>query len=278
MDAETRDKRLLEDELRHAIHNEELVLYYQPIVSAADATPTGFEALIRWNHPVRGLVQPAEFIPVAEQSNLIVDIGDWTIVQACLTAAGWPEHLKVAVNLSAKHFRRSDIAVVVKRALAISGLAARRLEIEITEGLLLENTAEVIDKLHEIRALGVTIAMDDFGTGYSSLSHLLKFPFDKVKIDRSFVDASADDEVARDFLKAIASLGKTLRIEITAEGVETRAQAEFLAEIACHQLQGFFFSQPLDHVALAGYLLTHVAPQAPAVKAEAELRLAALAG
>ncbi len=278
MDAEARDRRQLEVELRDAMHKDELVLYYQPQVSADDATPTGFEALIRWNHPVRGLVMPAEFIPVAEHSNLIVDIGDWTIMQACLTAAGWPEHLTVAVNLSAKHFRRSDIATVVKRALALSGLAAQRLEIEITEGLLLENPDEVIEKLTEIRSLGVTIAMDDFGTGYSSLSHLLKFPFDKIKIDRSFISASGDDEVARDTLKAIAALGKILKLKITAEGVETRAQAEFLAEIACHQLQGFFFSEPLDHVALADYLLTHVAPQAPALKAEAEARLTALAG
>jgi diguanylate cyclase (GGDEF)-like protein/PAS domain S-box-containing protein len=278
MDSEARDRRLLEAELRDAIHKEELVLYYQPQVSADNATPTGFEALIRWNHPVRGLVLPAEFIPIAEQSNLIVDIGDWTIMQACLTAAGWPEHLTVAVNLSAKHFRRSDISVVVERALAISGLAAERLEIEITEGLLMESPGEVIDKLGEIRALGVAIAMDDFGTGYSSLSYLLKFPFDKIKIDRSFVHASGDDEVARDMLNAIASLGKTLKLTITAEGVETREQADFLAEIACQQLQGFYFSEPLDHVALADYLLTHVTPQAPSLKAEAELRLAALTG
>ena len=278
MDAEARDRRQLEAELQDAVHKDELVLYYQPQVSADDATPTGFEALIRWNHPVRGLVPPAEFIPIAEQSNLIVDIGDWTIVQACLAAADWPDHLTVAVNLSARHFRRSDISVVVKHALAVSGLAAERLEIEITEGLLMENLAEVIDKLGELRSLGVTIAMDDFGTGYSSLSYLLKFPFDKIKIDRSFVNASGDDEVARDFLKAIASLGKTLRLKITAEGVETRAQAEFLAGIACHQLQGFFFSRPLDRVALADYLLTHVAPRAPVLKAEAEARLTALAG
>ena len=278
MDSEARERRLLEVELRDAIHNNELVLYYQPLVSAADARPTGFEALIRWNHPIRGLVAPAEFIPIAEQSNLIVDIGDWTIVQACMAAANWPEHLTVAVNLSAKHFRRSDISMVVKRALAVSGLAAPRLEIEITEGLLMENPDEVVEKLAEIRALGVTIAMDDFGTGYSSLSYLLKFPFDKIKIDRSFVDASSDDEVARDILKAIASLGKTLKLKITAEGVETRAQAEFLAEIACHQLQGFYFSRPLDHIDLPHYLLTHVLPRAPALKAEAEAKLSARAG
>jgi diguanylate cyclase (GGDEF)-like protein/PAS domain S-box-containing protein len=278
MDAEARAWRALDVELRNAIHNNELVLYYQPLVSADGARPTGFEALIRWNHPIRGLVAPAQFIPIAEQSNLIVDVGDWTIEQACIAAASWPDHLTVAVNLSARHFRRSDIAMVVERALAVSGLAAPRLEIEITEGLLLENPDEVVEKLGEIRALGVTIAMDDFGTGHSSLSHLLKFPFDRIKIDRSFVAASSEDEVARDMLKAIAALGKTLKLKITAEGVETKAQADFLSEIACHELQGFYFARPLDHIDLPHYLLTHVAPQAPALKAEVEARLTALAG
>jgi diguanylate cyclase (GGDEF)-like protein len=278
MDSDARERRLLEVELRDAIGNDELVLYYQPLVSASDQRPTGFEALIRWNHPIRGLVPPAEFIPIAEQSNLIVDIGDWTIMQACMAAAAWPEDLTVAVNLSAKHFRRSDISAVVKRALAISGLAAPRLEIEITEGLLMEHPEEVVEKLSEIRALGVTIAMDDFGTGYSSLSYLLKFPFDKIKIDRSFIDASSDDEVARDILKTIASLGKTLKLTITAEGVETREQAEFLSGIACHQLQGFYFARPLDHIDLPHYLLTHVVPRAPTLKAEIEAKLTALNG
>lgn len=276
MDSEARERRLLEVELRDAIGNNELVLYYQPLVSASDQRPTGFEALIRWNHPIRGLVPPAEFIPIAEQSNLIVDIGDWSIMQACMAAATWPEDLAVAVNLSAKHFRRSDISAVVQRALAISGLAAPRLEIEITEGLLMENPDEVVEKLGEIRALGVTIAMDDFGTGYSSLSYLLKFPFDKIKIDRSFIDASSEDEVARDILKTIASLGKTLKLTITAEGVETREQAEFLSDIACHQLQGFYFARPLDHIDLPHYLLTHVVPRAPVLKAEVEARLQGL--
>ena len=278
MDSEARERRLLEVELRDAIGNNELVLYYQPLVSASDQRPTGFEALIRWNHPIRGLVPPAEFIPIAEQSNLIVDIGDWSIMQACMAAATWPEDLTVAVNLSAKHFRRSDISAVVQRALAISGLAAHRLEIEITEGLLMENPDEVVEKLGEIRALGVTIAMDDFGTGYSSLSYLLKFPFDKIKIDRSFIDASSEDEVARDILKTIASLGKTLKLTITAEGVETREQAEFLSDIACHQLQGFYFARPLDHIDLPHYLLTHVVPRAPVLKAEAEAKLQGLGG
>ncbi|WP_375452482.1 putative bifunctional diguanylate cyclase/phosphodiesterase [uncultured Devosia sp.] len=258
MDNEVRNRRLLEAELRDAIRNQELLLYYQPLVSASDGQPTGFEALIRWNHPDRGLVQPADFIPIAEQSNLIVDIGDWAIEQACLAAATWPEQLTVAVNLSAKHFRRSDICTVVKKALALSGIAPQRLEIEITEGLLMEYPDEVIEKLAQLRTLGVTIAMDDFGTGYSSLSYLMKFPFDKIKIDRSFVDASSSDAVARDILKAIASLGKTLKLKITAEGVETKEQAEFLRDIACHQLQGFYFSRPLDPIDMPYYLLTVV--------------------
>ncbi len=274
MDSEARERRLLEAELRDAIGKQELVLYYQPLVSALDGQPTGFEALIRWNHPVRGLVQPAEFIPLAEQSNVIVDIGDWSIEQACMAAATWPDYLTVAVNLSAKHFRRSDISLVVKKALSMSGIAPQRLEIEITEGLLMESLDEVTQKLAEIRALGVTIAMDDFGTGYSSLSYLLKFPFDKIKIDRSFVEASSTDAVARDILKAIASLGKTLKLKITAEGVETKEQADFLSGIACHQLQGFYFARPLDAIDMPHYLLTSVPTRAGQVKAEAEVALA----
>jgi diguanylate cyclase (GGDEF)-like protein/PAS domain S-box-containing protein len=259
MDSERRERRLIEADLRGAIARNELVLHYQPLVGATDGRPTGFEALMRWNHPTRGLVPPAEFIAIAEQSDLIVDIGDWTINQACLAAAAWPEHLTVAVNLSARHFRRSDIGRVVQEALARSGIAAQRLEIEITEGLLLENPDAVIEKLVEIRALGVTIAMDDFGTGYSSLSYLLKFPFDKIKIDRSFIEASTNDPIARDILRAIASMAKTLKLRITAEGVETAEQAAFLSEIACHQLQGFYFARPLEAVDLPAYLLSTVA-------------------
>jgi diguanylate cyclase (GGDEF)-like protein/PAS domain S-box-containing protein len=258
MDSEQRERRLIEADLRGAIARNELVLHYQPLVSATDGLPTGFEALVRWNHPERGLVPPSEFIAIAEQSDLIVEIGDWTINQACLAAAAWPEHLTVAVNLSARHFRRSDIGRVVQRALHFSGLAPKRLEIEVTEGLLIENPDEVIEKLGEIRALGVTIAMDDFGTGYSSLSYLLKFPFDKIKIDRSFVEASTNDPIARDILRAIASMAKTLKLRITAEGVETAEQVEFLSEIACHQLQGFYFARPLTPLDLPAYLLSTV--------------------
>ena len=263
MDSEQRERRLIETDLRGAIARNELVLHYQPLVSAIDGMPTGFEALVRWNHPTRGLVPPSDFIPIAEQSDLIVDIGDWTINQACIEAAAWPEHLTVAVNLSARHFRRSDIGRAVEQALQHSGLAPKRLEIEITEGLLIENPDEVIEKLGEIRALGVTIAMDDFGTGYSSLSYLLKFPFDKIKIDRSFVEASTNDPIARDILRAIASMAKTLKLRITAEGVETAEQVEFLSELACHQLQGYYFARPLTSADLPAYLLSTVAGRGP---------------
>ncbi|MGV8855554.1 MAG: putative bifunctional diguanylate cyclase/phosphodiesterase [Devosia sp.] len=277
MKSEARQRRQLEVELRDAISQNQLLLYYQPVVSSQDQQPVGFEALIRWNHPVRGLVLPADFIAVAEQSNLIVDIGNWTIEQACLAAAGWPEHLTVAVNLSASQFHRADITPVVQRALAISGLAPARLALEITEMLLMQTPEEVVLKLGEIRDLGVTIAMEDFGTSYSSLSYLLKFPFDKIKIDRSFVRACHEDGVERDILKAIASLGRTLRLTIAGEGVETKEQAKFLAEIGCQHLQGFLFARPLDPIDLPHYLLTRVPGRADAVKAEAERQLAAIA-
>ena len=199
------------------------------------------------------------FITIAEQNGVIREIGDWTIREACMAASRWPNELLVAVNLSAKHFEASDIAAVVRDALAQSGLSPSRLELEITESLLIECPDEVLAKLTDLKTLGVTVAMDDFGTGYSSLSYLLKFPFDKIKIDKSFVAALTEDAVARDILRSIASLGKTLRMHITAEGVETQTQAEFLRKIACTQLQGYYFAKPLSELDLANYLLTHFA-------------------
>jgi len=270
------ERRQQEAELRDAIDHGELVLHYQPLVSALDGQPTGFEALLRWNHKKHGLVRPAEFIPLAEQSGLIVEIGDWSITQACLAAANWPPHLSVSVNLSSRHFRRSDIAMVIQRALSISGIAPERLEIELTEGLLMESPDGVAEKLAEIHALGVTIALDDFGSGYASLNYLLKYPIGKIKIDRAFVAASDSDAVARDTLKAIALLGKTLKLKITAEGVETREQAALLSDMAYHQLQGFYFAPPLDPTELPHYLLTHVPTRTHAAKAEVEEKLAEL--
>ena len=256
MDSDARERRMLEHGLREALGGGEFVLHYQPLISAENDRPSGFEALVRWNHPTRGIVPPAEFIPIAEQTGLIKQIGDWTIHEACSAAMRWPENLAVSVNLSAKHFRMSDIASVVRDALAASELAPHRLELEVTEGLLIEQSDEAVEKLAEIKSLGVTIAMDNFGTGYSSLSCLLKFPFDKIKIDKSFVTASMDDVVTRDVLRAIAALGKTLKIRISAEGVETREQVEFLRDIACTDLQGFYFAKPLNEFELARYFLT----------------------
>ena len=277
MDSEARERRQLEVELRDAVAKGELALHYQPVVATDDEQPVGFEALIRWNHPRRGMLAPASFMPVAELSNLIADIGDWTIEQACIAASSWPAHLTVAVNLSAKHFRLSDIALVVQKALAMSGLAPERLELEITEALLMENLDEVVQRLTALHQIGVTIAMDDFGTGYSSLSHLLKFPFDRIKIDRSFVHASGEDAVARETLKAIAALGRTLKLKITAEGVETEEQVAFLAGIACHQLQGYYFGRPLDPAGLAQYLMARMPDRVEALKARTEHDLAAIA-
>ncbi len=258
MDADLRERRLLEFELRQALAKGEFVLHYQPLVSAEDHRPSGFEALARWNHPIRGLVPPSDFIPIAEQTGLIKQIGDWTIHEACHAAMRWPDASVVAVNLSAKHFQMSDISAVVREALAVSGLEPQRLELEITESVLIDNPDDAIARLIELKALGVMIAMDDFGTGYSSLSTLMKFPLDKIKIDRSFVMASSDDEVARDVLRSIASLGKTLKLRITAEGVETKEQVEFLREIACSDLQGFYFAKPLDEAELATYFFTRL--------------------
>ncbi len=260
MDSDLRERRLLELELARALGEGEFVLHYQPLVSATDNTPSGFEALLRWNHPLRGSVPPSEFIPIAEQTGLIRQIGDWTIQEACRAAARWPGEAGVAVNLSAKHFQTSDIAAVVREALAASRLPPGRLEIEITEGLLIDNADDVLAKLAEIKALGVTIALDDFGTGYSSLSSLLKFPFDKIKIDRSLVSASSTDMVSRDVLRSIAALGRALKVGITAEGVETQEQVDFLRDIDCAELQGFYFARPLGEFDLARYFLAQFNP------------------
>lgn len=255
MDSRAREQRTLEFELREALDNDQFELYYQPLLDADNKRPTGFEALIRWNHPIRGMVSPAEFIPLAEKTGLIVRIGEWVINEACKTAASWPNTCTIAVNLSAQQFDGQNIVAVVKNALETSGLAASRLELEVTESLLIEQPDEVVGTLMELKELGVAIAMDDFGTGYSSLSYLMKFPFDKMKIDRSFVVALETDVAARDILKTIAALGESLNMKITVEGVETAEQVDFLSNMSCDHLQGFYFAKPLQKDAIAGYLL-----------------------
>jgi EAL domain-containing protein (putative c-di-GMP-specific phosphodiesterase class I) len=201
------------------------------------------------------LISPGEFIPIAENSGLIKSIGDWVLEQACLIAANWPEHLTVAVNLSAPQFDNARIVETVQKALKKSGLEPHRLELEITESLLIDRPDDVIAILGQLRQIGVCIAMDDFGTGYSSLSYLLKFPYDKIKIDRSFVSAIETDHAACDVLKTIGSLAKTLNMRITAEGVETKEQVEFLRGIACDHLQGYYFARPLSAIELPPFLL-----------------------
>jgi predicted signal transduction protein with EAL and GGDEF domain len=244
MDAQMQERRRLELDLRKALLAEQFELYYQPIVAVADGAVAGFEALIRWHHPERGIIMPNAFIPVAEEIGLIAPLGDWVLKQACRDAATWPEHLTVAVNLSPAQFRNPMLALSVVSALGHSGLAASRLELEITETVLLQDERAVLDALHQIRDLGVRVCMDDFGTGYSSLSYLRSFPFDKIKIDRSFIRelGKANDCVA--IIRAVMRLGSSLGMITTAEGVETDEQLEILRSEGCMQVQGYLFSQP----------------------------------
>ena len=200
---------------------------------------------MRWNHPERGFVSPAIFVPVAEEIGLIAQIGAWVMRQACHDAASWPGQLKVAVNLSPAQFRNRRLAEDAAEALAASGLSPKRLELEITESLLLQDDDAVIRTLHALRRQGIRIAMDDFGTGYSSLSYLRRFPFDKIKIDQSFVKGMEDDEDCRKIIRAVIGLGKSLRIAVNAEGVETEEQLNTLRAEGCGEIQGYYFSRPI---------------------------------
>ena len=254
MDAQMQERRRLELDLRKAMLNSEFELYYQPLIQIANGEVCGFEALIRWNHPERGIVAPNEFIPVAEEIGLILPLGEWVLKQACLDAAAWPGKLTVAVNLSAAQFRNPMLALSVVSALGQSGLAASRLELEITETVLLQDDRAVLDTLHQIRDLGVRICMDDFGTGYSSLSYLRSFPFDKIKIDRSFVRELGKENDCVAIIRAVTRLGSSLGMITTAEGVETEQQLEILRAEGCVQVQGYLFSRPKPKSEIAGML------------------------
>jgi diguanylate cyclase (GGDEF)-like protein len=244
MDAEMQARHVLEVDLRKAMLAGEFELYYQPIVSVASGKIVGCEALIRWNHPQRGLVTPDDFIPIAEEIGLIAPLGEWVLRQACRDAAAWPGIQMVAVNLSAVQFRNQTLALNVASALNDSGLDPRRLVLEITETVLLQNNSAVLDTLHQIRDLGVKISMDDFGTGYSSLSYLRKFPFDKIKIDRSFIRELGKKDDCRAIIRAITRLASSLGMVTIAEGVETNEQLEILRIEGCTQVQGFLLSAP----------------------------------
>jgi diguanylate cyclase (GGDEF)-like protein len=244
MDADMQSRRLLEVDLRGALARNEFEVHYQPLVDLQTARLNGFEALLRWRHAERGLVSPAEFIPLAEEIGLIAPIGAWVLKQACTDAVGWPGELTVAVNLSPVQFKSKTLALDVVAALGASGLPASRLELEITEAVMLHDTETTLDTLTQLKALGARISMDDFGTGYSSLSYLRKFPFDKIKIDQSFVRDLANRPESLAIVRAVAGLGSTLGIATTAEGVETMDQLRAVRAEGCTQVQGFLLGKP----------------------------------
>lgn len=245
MGAAAIERHKLDHDLRRALAAGEFELYYQPICTVDTRRKVGVEALVRWRHPLYGLMSPDKFIPLAEETGLINSLGEFVLRQACADAAKWPSHIKVAVNLSAIQFQDPELAPHVAAILAESGLLSRRLELEITESVLLQNSDKHIDTLSKLHALGVSIALDDFGTGYSSLSYLRIFPFDKIKIDRSFVKEMAQMETSAAIVCAVANLGRSLDIITTAEGVETEEQLELLRAAGCTQAQGYLFGRPV---------------------------------
>lgn len=235
-------RRALELDLRQAITAGDFEIHYQPLVDLASNAVTGCEALLRWNHRERGMVSPADFIPLAEETGLINELGDWVLEKACVDAVNWPDHVMLAVNVSPVQFKSKTLALKVAGALARSGLSARRLEIEITEAVLIRDDEEALTTLHQLRQLGVRISLDDFGTGYSSLSYLQRFPFDKIKIDRSFINDICEAGGSSPIVQAVVAMALARSMSTTAEGVETEAQRKMLRELGCTQMQGFLFS------------------------------------
>ncbi len=253
MDQRMKVRRGLELDLRKALLNGEFEMYYQPLVNLQTSQITTFEALLRWNHPTRGLVSPGDFIPIAEETGLIVQIGEWVLRTACKEAVNWPGHIKVAVNLSPIQLKDRKLLDLVKSAIAESGLQASRLQLEITESILMQNTFATLSLLHELRRLGAQIAMDDFGIGYSSLSYLRSFPFDKIKIDRSFITDIANEAEPLAIVNAVAGLAKCLNMVSTAEGVETSEQRATLQSTGCTEMQGYLFSKARPASALTEF-------------------------
>jgi diguanylate cyclase (GGDEF)-like protein len=249
------ERQALEIDLREAVSKNQFELHYQPVFSARQRKLVGFEALVRWNHPVRGRVSPVDFIPVAEELGLISEMGDWIINEACRTAATWPDGIAIAVNVSARQFINHDLYSVITQALLKNGLSPSRLEIEITESVLMESNSEIENTLQRLRHQGIGLAMDDFGTGYSSLAYLRRFNFTKVKIDRSFVNGLATDTQSIAIVRAILALCKSLNIVVTAEGIETEAQADILRLENCDFLQGFLLGRPAPHTDLQTLLV-----------------------
>ena len=245
MDARMQARRALELDLRRALGAGEFEVFYQPVICLRTDEVTSFEALLRWRHPERGMVSPADFIPLAEEIGLIGQIGAWVLKQACSDAMKWPSDVGLAVNLSPAQFTSGTLVLEVIAALGHSGLPARRLELEITETVLLQASGATLATLNQLRDLGIRIAMDDFGTGYSSLSYLRKFPFDKIKIDQSFIQDLSNEGDSAAIVRAVAGLGSSLGMATTAEGVETEAQLAKLRVEGCTEVQGYLFSKPM---------------------------------
>ena len=254
MDARLQARRQLEQDLREAVAAEAFELHYQPIYDLAAERIGGFEALLRWNHPVRGPVSPATFIPVAEEMGLITPLGEWVLRKACAEAARWPDGLKIAVNVSAVQFSSETLVGAVCDALGQSGLAGRRLELEITESVLVANPSRTTAILHSLKQLGIRVSMDDFGTGYSALSYLRSFPFDKIKIDQSFVRDLCEPDGSGFIVRAVIGLGASLGMTTTAEGVETEEQLQRLRDEGCDEVQGYLFSRPVPASSVPGVL------------------------
>jgi len=264
MDARIQARRRLELDLRQALTERQFEVHYQPLVSVQTGAVNGAEALARWRHPTRGMVAPAEFIPVAEETGLISSLGLWVLDRACTDAMTWPDYVKVAVNLSAEQFKTRRLADEVAEVLDRTGLPPHRLELEITESLLLQDSEAILSTLHELRAHGVRISMDDFGTGYSSLSYLRRFPFDKIKIDQSFVRNLSEREDCIAIVRAVIGLGRSLGMAVIAEGVETEEQFALLEAEGCNQVQGYLFSPPQPIEIVSELINRYVAQPMPA--------------
>src|SRR5262249_6317940 len=257
MHARLHARRALETDLRAAFARDEFELYYQPSIEIASGRLVAFEALLRWNHPQRGVVAPGEFIDAAESIGLMVPLGEWVLRSACAEAAKWPDHVSVAVNLSPSQFNNGNLVHTVMMALASSGLPARRLELEITETVLLQENEKNPATLRQLRDLGVKIALDDFGTGYSSLSYVRVFPFDRIKIDGSFVKELPHNPECVSIIRAVADLARGLNMATTAEGVETQEQLEHLRADGCTAAQGYLFSPPVPAREIRRLLARH---------------------
>ncbi len=243
MDKQLRETRVLQEDLRLAIQRDEFVLHYQP-QAHIDGTVTGFEALVRWRHPRHGLVPPSTFIPLAEENGTIVALGEWVLRAACREAASWPLPMSIAINLSPVQFQYDDLPKLMHQVLLETGLSPKRLELEITEGVLIGDFTRAVAVLRRLKNLGVRIAMDDFGTGYSSLSYLQSFPFDKIKIDKAFINNLSHSQHSATIIRAVIALGRGLNVPVTAEGVETEEQLKFLAAEGCDEIQGYLFGRP----------------------------------